>query len=209
MKRDGFTLIELLIVVAIIGILAAIAVPNFRDATLRSRVAQAKMELRNIGTALQTYRLDHNQYPRKDNNLLFFAKFLLPDLTTPVAYLNSANVIDPFGPVEEFERPPVFDAQENVRMPLELVKNSYTYTPYVSFSLFQSNPAYKREGFALASVGPDQQDSFIVDYPFPQYYRYPGDSVRDSIYNPSNGLISPGDIGYFGGDLRVQGLVGG
>lgn len=66
-----------------------------------------------------------------------------------------------------------------------------------------------REGFVAASVGPDRQDSFIVDVPFPRFYRFPSDSVQDSFYDPSNGLYSFGDIGFFGGDIPVQGLYGG
>ncbi len=62
-KRKGFTLIELLIVVAIIGILAAIAIPNFLEAQTRSKVARAKAEMRNLSVALEAYRIDHNSYP--------------------------------------------------------------------------------------------------------------------------------------------------
>ncbi|MEW6238532.1 MAG: prepilin-type N-terminal cleavage/methylation domain-containing protein [Candidatus Omnitrophota bacterium] len=210
MKKDGFTLLELLVVVGIIGILAAIAVPNYRDAVTKSRIVLVQMDLRTLGTALHSYRLDHNIYPRKQNNLLFFVEFLISDLTTPVSYLSSAIKKDPFGPVTEFEIKDTFNGEtvEYVRAPT-LVKNSYTYTPYMSFSVILSNSGLRREGFALTSVGPDRMDSYIVDYPFPEYYRYPGDTVRDSVYNPSNGIISSGDIGFFGGDIPVSGLIGG
>jgi len=65
MKNNGFTLLELLVVVGIIGILAAIAVPNYRDAVSKSRIVLVQMDLRTLGTALHSYRLDHNIYPRK------------------------------------------------------------------------------------------------------------------------------------------------
>jgi prepilin-type N-terminal cleavage/methylation domain-containing protein len=61
--RRGFTLIELLIVVAIIAILAAIAVPNFLEAQTRSKVARVKNDLRAIATGIESYRVDHNSYP--------------------------------------------------------------------------------------------------------------------------------------------------
>ena len=62
MKR-AFTLIELLIVVAIIAILAAIAVPNFLEAQVRAKASRAKSDLRTVVTALETYAVDNNKYP--------------------------------------------------------------------------------------------------------------------------------------------------
>ncbi|HPO08766.1 MAG TPA: prepilin-type N-terminal cleavage/methylation domain-containing protein, partial [bacterium] len=61
--RRAFTLIELLIVVAIIGILAAIAVPNFINAQERAKVGRARSDVRSIVNALEMYRLDNNNYP--------------------------------------------------------------------------------------------------------------------------------------------------
>ena len=214
MKQKGFTLIELLIVVAILGILASIAIPNYRDATIKSRVTKVKMDLRTIGGALQTYRLDRNLYPRMHSDLEFFADYLLPDLTSPVAYLNQVSVKDPFGPIEEYQEPvppgrDSFDEETLEKADFPVLKNSYTYTPYFNFALFQGLKDLQKEAFALASMGPDRMDTYIVDIPFaPSFYRY-SNTPGDSIYNPSNGIVSPGDIGYFGGDISVGGLIGG
>ena len=64
--RRGFTLIELLIVVAIIAILAAIAVPNFLLARERAMRAADAANLHTIGTALQAYYVDENTLPPAD-----------------------------------------------------------------------------------------------------------------------------------------------
>jgi prepilin-type N-terminal cleavage/methylation domain-containing protein len=66
--RKGFTLIELLIVVAIIAILAAIAVPNFLEAQVRAKVARVKNDLRALNTGIEAYRVDNNTYPAGTDN---------------------------------------------------------------------------------------------------------------------------------------------
>lgn len=81
--KKAFTLIELLIVVAIIGILAAIAVPNFLNAQLRAKIAGTQSDLRTIFGAMQQYHLDNNSYhAHRDGEGQQFP------LTTPVPYLN-------------------------------------------------------------------------------------------------------------------------
>ncbi|HOJ59436.1 MAG TPA: prepilin-type N-terminal cleavage/methylation domain-containing protein [bacterium] len=96
-RDNGFTLIELLIVVAIIGILAAIAVPNFLNAQIRAKIARCEADARSIGTALESYRLDTNEYP-PDGRSGVYTHFSLKwanqpsagkHLTTPVAYMSS------------------------------------------------------------------------------------------------------------------------
>ena len=59
-NRKGFTLIELLIVVVIIGILAAIAIPKFANTKEKAYVASMKSDLRNLVTAQEAYFSDNN-----------------------------------------------------------------------------------------------------------------------------------------------------
>ena len=61
-KREGFTLIELMIVVAIIGILAAIAIPNFIKFQLRAKAGESKVNLAGIRTAEESYFADAGTY---------------------------------------------------------------------------------------------------------------------------------------------------
>jgi len=64
-QRDsrGFTLIELLIVVAIVGIIAAIAIPNLLNALDRGKQKRTMADLRSIATAVEQYSIDHTIYP--------------------------------------------------------------------------------------------------------------------------------------------------
>ena len=102
-RKRAFTLIELLIVVAIIAILAAIAVPNFLEAQVRSKIARCKADMRTLATGLEEYTVDHNR-PMLDAQEWKVALDLpgWPDhswvysaLTTPLAYMTSIPK-DPF-----------------------------------------------------------------------------------------------------------------
>ncbi len=62
-NQKGFTLIELLIVVAIIGIIAAIAIPNLLNAIDRGKQKRTMADLRSVGTAVESYSIDNNVYP--------------------------------------------------------------------------------------------------------------------------------------------------
>lgn len=61
-NRRGFTLIELLIVVVIIGILAAVAIPKFANTKEKAFKANMKSDLRNIATAQEAYMYDNSTY---------------------------------------------------------------------------------------------------------------------------------------------------
>ncbi len=103
-KVHGFTLIELLIVVAIIAILAAIAVPNFLEAQVRAKITRVINDQRTAATAIEAYAVDNGRVPigQKECTISSGATgpntydsgskrtaFLWSQLTTPIAYMQS------------------------------------------------------------------------------------------------------------------------
>lgn len=104
--KAGFTLIELLIVVAIIAILAAIAVPNFLEAQTRSKVSRVHADMRTYATAIEAYAVDNNMPPpgywsrNRGWGITPYThwtlyKAVFNPLTTPIAYMTTIP-LDPF-----------------------------------------------------------------------------------------------------------------
>jgi len=170
-QKNAFTLIELLIVVAIIGILAAIAVPNFLNAQIRAKVARVQSDARSTGTALEQYRLDNNAYPLDAFNQ---APVGLVMLTTPVAYMSSLP--------EDIFKPEILLEQMDPGGGLWLELGTDTGQEKVVGS------------WLLISAGPDGADDTDGHPAFPF-----GTVMWE--YDPSNGLNSTGDILRMGGNF--------
>jgi len=97
-RQESYTLIELLIVVAIIAIMAAIAIPNFLEAQIRSKVARVVTNQSMIAAALDTYYVDYEQYPF--NNLLGEAVVPRSDVrrptrARPMVYFSEREFFEP------------------------------------------------------------------------------------------------------------------
>lgn len=80
LQSRGFTLIEVLVVVVILGILAAIIVPNIMDKPGQAKITKAKADIRGIESALNMYRLDEHDYPKTDQGLEALVSKYLPRL---------------------------------------------------------------------------------------------------------------------------------
>jgi general secretion pathway protein G len=68
-RAQGFTLIELMVVLAIIGVLAALVVPNVLSRADDARVTAARTDVNNLMQALKLYRLDNQRYPSAEQGL--------------------------------------------------------------------------------------------------------------------------------------------
>ena len=164
----GFTLIELLIVVAIIGILAAIAIPNFLEAQVRAKVARSVADMKALATALEIYYVDQNAYPWAQLHRTWPSMSArIKQLTSPVQYISSIPP-DPFVPTNMFHGS-------------GFLVDTFDYfdclSDWADLSLFGSR-------WRLCSCGPDRFQGWGVD---PQ-------RLGPLPYDSSNGTINDGDI---------------
>lgn len=203
-EMHGFTLIELLIVVAIIAILAAIAVPNFLEAQVRAKVSRVKNDMRTIDVGLTAYRIDNNKYPYPNPNLGNGYEMSLitgaVELSTPVAYLTSVMMLDPFGANWA-------GYGSSGKMPYSYVSyEGFFYDQYVNAGWIEPKP---KSAWCLISWGPDRAPGSLVvsvwDGPSPSVWKA-SPFVYNRTYDPTNGTISGGDIGRFGGEALTLGL---
>ena len=98
----GFTLIELLVVIAILGILAAIIAPKVIGRADEAKVTEAKVQIRNLETALKMYKLDNGAYPSTEQGIAALvekpATGIVPKNWRQGGYLEKKKVpTDPWG----------------------------------------------------------------------------------------------------------------
>ncbi len=181
-SKQAFTLIELLIVVAIIGILAAIAVPNFQQAITRSKLSRVRADMKAVQNALESYRTDSSNFPPHHslpagNPTDFDRQYRY--LTSPIAYL-SASPMDLFsersknryGKYQDLPMQPLLIFNYNAGQFYSNHASWYDTSPSVVPSI----------AFGIYSYGPDRA--------WDGYFR---------LYDSSNGLASYGDMAQFGG----------
>lgn len=195
MRNRAFTLIELLIVVAIIAILAAIAVPNFLEAQTRSKVSRVKADHRSIATGIEAYRVDNNKYP-PINGVWGFHWSLPSVVTTPVSYLGSVNIRDPFNSGQRFQDDPYTNTNASTLDYWWATKEYYDSKGFgwhvgLNAGDDATKPGAPLAAWDLMSKGPDgrwghlgHQAGAGAELDNPQLW----------AYDPTNGTVSWGNI---------------
>jgi len=212
----AFTLIELLIVVAIIAILAAIAVPNFLEAQTRSKVSRVKSDMRTIAVAEEAYFVDWNSYTHSNTEAQNPESIGTSDpvgkwagfqeLTTPVAYITSIPR-DGFG-----QNRYRFDIQGGWRPDYFSLGSGNADTRESAGPPWERRPGFPSSTYAIGSNGPDKYDDTrgdlsIQNYPWKNIDRNALTPVFVGLlYDPTNGTVSGGDIMRFGG-IKPAGAV--
>ncbi|MBX7245780.1 MAG: type II secretion system protein GspG [Candidatus Sumerlaeaceae bacterium] len=202
--KKAFTLIELLIVVAIIAILAAIAVPNFLEAQVRSKVSRAMADIRSLATAVEAYAVDNNKYPI-DGNIAGDGQpyWYIPGgpggvpagmacgVTSPIAYITSGALVDPFRTMSDGATARLTDVPDGLNFTdndyrrFRYTNGKYTYGP-LSASL-TAEYLQQYGDWRLNSSGPDRT--------FGPTYVPVGKTLGVNVpYDPTNGTVSSGDI---------------
>ncbi len=192
-RKEAFTLIELLIVVAIIAILAAIAVPNFLEAQTRSKVSRAKADIRTLATALESYSVDNRTYPFDITLTDGFTPgggyywYICNWVTTPIAYITNNKLIDPFRD-KRSNLPPDYWRFRYVNYGLADFNQDLGIMPfpgaYDQYLIGRDNYGFWR----ITSSGPD---ATAGPFPSNNALYFPAAVLA---YDPTNGTISPGDI---------------
>ena len=102
----GFTLLELLVVLAILGMLAAFAVPQVMNYLDRARSDSAKIQVSNLSTALDLYRLDVGRYPTTSEGLIsLVTRPTAVDRWTGPYVKREESLIDPWGEPYDYRSP--------------------------------------------------------------------------------------------------------
>jgi general secretion pathway protein G len=105
-REGGFTLLELLVVLAILGLLAAVAAPRVLKYLGSARADTAHLQLNNIATALDLYRLEVGRYPSQSEGLTALVENTSGKGTWNGPYLKKKDaVVDPWGHPYHYRSP--------------------------------------------------------------------------------------------------------